>query len=301
VLNSSVEMALENYIKPEILEGPNAYFCEVCDKKVSAEKGIKLVKGPKILTIVLNRFTLDYSTFQRVKLQDRVSFSSVINFNDYLNGYDGIKNKKYEQEVERMQKYKGESIKKNIEIEQTKTDKLAKMQQKKTDDLSTQPETTTTQPESTHPTEAPIKETPSEQINTETKSEPKRTKVYETQVKITVGEGETEAKPAAAMVGEFDEEQYNKYLFDASGPKRRNILDTPVDETDAVVQDLASFYDDGAYSVKGPGDKFAVGVHSSKKEKTQEEIEQEELERALEQIRKLEEEEMFTGTSKSEP
>lgn len=162
MLNSSVEMALENYIKPEILEGTNAYFCEVCDKKVSAEKGIKLVKGPKILTIVLNRFTLDYSTFQRVKLQDRVSFSSVINFNDYLNGYDGIKNKKYEQEVERMQKYKGESIKKNIEIEQTKTDKLAKMQQKKTDDLSTQPETTTTQPESTHPTEAPIKETPSE-------------------------------------------------------------------------------------------------------------------------------------------
>lgn len=162
MLNSSVEMALENYIKPEILEGPNAYFCEVCDKKVNAEKGIKLVKGPKILTIVLNRFTLDYSTFQRVKLQDRVSFSSVINFNDYLNGYDGIKNKKYEQEVERMQKYKGESIKKNIEIEQTKTDKLAKMQQKKTDDLSTQPETTTTQPESIPSTESPKKETPSE-------------------------------------------------------------------------------------------------------------------------------------------
>lgn len=86
----------------------------------------------------------------------------MINFNDYLNGYDGIKNKKYEQEVERMQKYKGESIKKNIEIEQTKTDKLAKMQQKKTDDLSTQPETTTTQPESNPSTESPKKETPSE-------------------------------------------------------------------------------------------------------------------------------------------
>jgi ubiquitin C-terminal hydrolase len=68
VLNSSVEMALENYIKPEILSGDNAYFCSVCATKVTAEKGIKLVKGPKILTIVLNRFTLDYSTFQRVKL-----------------------------------------------------------------------------------------------------------------------------------------------------------------------------------------------------------------------------------------
>lgn len=118
-------MALENYIKPEILSGDNAYFCSVCDRKVTAEKGIKLIKGPKILTIVLNRFTLDYNTFQRVKLQERVSFSSVINLNDYLNGYEGIKNKKYEQEVERMQKYKADAIKKNIEQEQTKQEKLA--------------------------------------------------------------------------------------------------------------------------------------------------------------------------------
>ena len=63
VLNSSVDMALENYIKPEVLSGDNAYFCEVCQTKVDAEKGIKLVSGPPILTIVLNRFTLDYATW----------------------------------------------------------------------------------------------------------------------------------------------------------------------------------------------------------------------------------------------
>lgn len=44
--------------------------------------------------------------------------------------------------------------------------------------------------------------------------------------------------------------RYNKYLFDASGPKRRDVL-AVVDETDAVINDLTSFYDDGAYSVKG--------------------------------------------------
>lgn len=115
MLNSSVEMALENYIKPELLEGSNAYFCSQCEKKVTADKGIKLVKCPKILTIVLSRFTLDYNTFQRVKLQDRVSFPAVINMNDYMHGYEGIKNKKYAAEVERMQKYKADSIKKNIE------------------------------------------------------------------------------------------------------------------------------------------------------------------------------------------
>ena len=58
-------------------------------------------------------------------MQDRVSFPSVINFNDYLNGYDGIKNKKYEAEVERMQKYKADSIKKNIQQEVIKNEKLA--------------------------------------------------------------------------------------------------------------------------------------------------------------------------------
>ena len=63
VMNSSVEMALENYIKPEVLEGDNQYNCEECASKQDAEKGIKLVAGPPILTIALNRFTLDYTTF----------------------------------------------------------------------------------------------------------------------------------------------------------------------------------------------------------------------------------------------
>ena len=61
-------MALENYIKPETLDGPNQYFCEVCQSKQDAEKGLKLTKGPSLLAIVLNRFTLDYTTFSRVKV-----------------------------------------------------------------------------------------------------------------------------------------------------------------------------------------------------------------------------------------
>lgn len=128
-------------------------------------------------------------------------------------------------------------------------------------------------------------------------------------MQITVGEGDilqAQQEVTGTMQAEFDEERYNNYLFDASGPKRRDILATPVDETDAVMQDLASFYDDGAYRVKGAGEKFAVGAGvglqtgSSARVKTAEELEQEELERALEQIRKMEEEEMFKGTSKDE-
>lgn len=131
VQNSSVEMALENYIKPEVLEGDNQYNCEICATKVDAEKGIKLVAGPPILTIALNRFTLDYNTFQRVKIMDRVSFGQVINFNDYLHGYDNIKNKKYEAEVERMNKYSSDKVEKNRAAETTKQEKLAERERKR--------------------------------------------------------------------------------------------------------------------------------------------------------------------------
>ena len=124
-------MALENYIKLEILQGDNQYSCERCAVKVDAEKGIKLVAGPPILTLALNRFTLDYTTFQRVKILDRVSFGQVINFNDYLHGYENIKNKKYEEEVQRMNKFQASLVEKNKNAEATKTEKLQSLAQKK--------------------------------------------------------------------------------------------------------------------------------------------------------------------------
>ena len=100
VVNSSIEMALENYLKPDCLDGDNQYQCQTCQKKVDALKGLKLESCPKILSICLNRFTLDYETFQRVKVTDRVSFPTVLNLNNYLSGYEGIKEKLYDKEVE---------------------------------------------------------------------------------------------------------------------------------------------------------------------------------------------------------
>ena len=51
VTNSSLEMALENYMRPEYLEGDNKYDCTLCKKKVNATKGLKLQSLPNILTI----------------------------------------------------------------------------------------------------------------------------------------------------------------------------------------------------------------------------------------------------------
>lgn len=80
-------------MKPETLDQDNLYFCEHCQKKVTAERGVRFLKMPKLLSIIIRRFDFDYFTFERVKLNDRVEFPHVLNINDYMNGYENMKNK----------------------------------------------------------------------------------------------------------------------------------------------------------------------------------------------------------------
>jgi ubiquitin carboxyl-terminal hydrolase 47 len=37
-----------------------------------AERGVRFLKIPKLLNIILRRFDFDYFTFQRIKVNDRV-------------------------------------------------------------------------------------------------------------------------------------------------------------------------------------------------------------------------------------
>ena len=52
---------------------------------MTASKGVGLERLPKILTLQLQRFTLDLNTWQRKKLNERVSFPLVLNMNHFLN------------------------------------------------------------------------------------------------------------------------------------------------------------------------------------------------------------------------
>ena len=47
------------------------------------------------MSFILNSFTLDYETFERVQVTERLSFPIVLNLNDYMKGYEGIENKLY--------------------------------------------------------------------------------------------------------------------------------------------------------------------------------------------------------------
>ena len=124
--NSSVESALENYLKPEVLTGDNKYECQKCKKKVEAKKGCKFGKMPPILALQLNRFTLNMATFSRVKVMDRVTFPFVLNMNNYMNGYENIKKhagdceKSLEEVLKPFKEELVESSPKKISIEEKK-------------------------------------------------------------------------------------------------------------------------------------------------------------------------------------
>ncbi|XP_044731770.1 ubiquitin carboxyl-terminal hydrolase 47 isoform X2 [Chrysoperla carnea] len=80
----SIEEALRAFVKPETLEGSNQYFCEKCNKKCDAHKGLKFTKFPYLLTLHLKRFDFDYSTLHRIKLNDKVVFPETLNLNSFI-------------------------------------------------------------------------------------------------------------------------------------------------------------------------------------------------------------------------
>ena len=65
---SGLEVSLNQLISFEELNGNNQYFCEKCDCKCDASKGSKIREFPPIMTFSLNRFELDYNTFDRKKV-----------------------------------------------------------------------------------------------------------------------------------------------------------------------------------------------------------------------------------------
>lgn len=69
---SSVEEALKAFVAPETLDGNNQYWCDRCNKKCDAHKGLKFSRFPYLLTLHLKRFDFDYTTLHRVKLNDKV-------------------------------------------------------------------------------------------------------------------------------------------------------------------------------------------------------------------------------------
>ncbi|CAO1302522.1 unnamed protein product [Diamesa serratosioi] len=97
VAYESVEEAIKAFVQPETLDGNNQYFCEKCNKKCDAHKGLKFSKFPYILTLHLKRFDFDYQTLHRIKLNDKVSFPQQLNLNSFINNSLGFESQAMQQ------------------------------------------------------------------------------------------------------------------------------------------------------------------------------------------------------------
>ena len=66
----TVEASVDGFVKPELMDGSNAVFCEVCSKKTATSKGVYIKKLPKFITLQLQRFEFNYDTMTRTKIND---------------------------------------------------------------------------------------------------------------------------------------------------------------------------------------------------------------------------------------
>ena len=82
----SLPECIEAYLQPEILDGENKYYAESFGKKVTAIKGLKFGKLPRIMSVQLKRFVYDFSNgnMTQKKVNDCVSFPMLLDMNKYV-------------------------------------------------------------------------------------------------------------------------------------------------------------------------------------------------------------------------
>ncbi|XP_002720394.1 ubiquitin carboxyl-terminal hydrolase 17-like protein 6 [Oryctolagus cuniculus] len=81
----SVQQALEQLVKPEELDGENAYECGICLKKTAASKTLVLQSSGNVLIFVLKRF----SDFTGEKIARQVQYPECLDMRPYMSQQSG--------------------------------------------------------------------------------------------------------------------------------------------------------------------------------------------------------------------
>ena len=79
----NIEESINQLMTPELLEGDNKYFCENCNEKNEAVKGIRFKKFPDTLILSLNRYEYDQN-WERQKINDKLEFGLEMNVQKFL-------------------------------------------------------------------------------------------------------------------------------------------------------------------------------------------------------------------------
>ena len=80
---TTLEDALDEFTKTEMLTGENKVFCQKCASKRTASKGLRLATAPSILVFHLKRFAFD-DYGNTVRLHKRVKFPLRLEIGDYM-------------------------------------------------------------------------------------------------------------------------------------------------------------------------------------------------------------------------
>ena len=79
----SLNQSLDTLIQGEVLEGDNAYQCDLCAARVTAERRVYIQHLPNIMVFALRRFDFDLDTMSRRKLNDYCEFPMEIDLLEY--------------------------------------------------------------------------------------------------------------------------------------------------------------------------------------------------------------------------
>ncbi|XP_062457522.1 ubiquitin carboxyl-terminal hydrolase 42-like [Rhea pennata] len=77
---SSVSGALEEFVRPELLDGENCYKCSKCEKTVAASKRFTIHRSSNVLTIALKRF----ADFTGGKISKDVNYPEYLDLRAYM-------------------------------------------------------------------------------------------------------------------------------------------------------------------------------------------------------------------------
>eukprot|EP01122_Echinamoeba_exundans_P011309 TRINITY_DN4451_c0_g2_i1.p1 TRINITY_DN4451_c0_g2~~TRINITY_DN4451_c0_g2_i1.p1 ORF type:complete len:2854 (+),score=629.03 TRINITY_DN4451_c0_g2_i1:307-8868(+) len=78
-----LEESLDLFVKGDLLDGDNKYFCDKCNKRVDALKRCCLKTLPNNLVVHLKRFDFDFELLRRSKVNDYCEFPMVLNLEPY--------------------------------------------------------------------------------------------------------------------------------------------------------------------------------------------------------------------------
>ena len=83
VKSNNLQESLDQFVKGELLEGENAYYCEKCDEKRNTIKRMCIRTLPQTLVIQLKRFHYDWETNRAVKFDDFFKFPWTLEMGPY--------------------------------------------------------------------------------------------------------------------------------------------------------------------------------------------------------------------------